>query len=299
MNEDVKTFIDALRQGERPRSPQTLQSYERDLLQLTAYLRGEGVERAEDVQKHQLSLYFHRLRQQGRAAATVARQMVAVRSFFHELVARGRMPSNPALGLEAPKPEKRRAEPLEQDEVERLLAAPDAASDAGARDAAMMELLYATGMRVSELAALDLEHVRLELGFIRCVDARGRERIIPVGGAAADALTAYLERVRPKLAKAGGQALFLNLQGGRMTRQGFWKILKQAARDAGIERELTPHSLRQAFAAHLLRNGADLRSVQEMMGHAGLQATLQYAQPAKTRINDVYRQAHPRAGRPT
>ena len=152
-------------------------------------------------------------------------------------------------------------------------------------------------MRVSELISLDLEHVQLNLGFIRCTNAKEQERIIPLGGAAAEALSAYLERVRPKLAKDGGQALFLNLQGSRMTRQGFWKILKRTAQEAGIGNGLTPHSLRHAFASHLLQNGAVFRSVQEMMGHADLQTTQLYVQQAKSRIKDVYQQAHPRAKR--
>ena len=297
MNEHVKSFIGSLREGERKRSPYTLQSYERDLLQVLDYLAGEGIGRAEDVQKHHLSLYFRQLQQQGRAAATISRQMVSVRAFFHYLLAVGAVASNPALHLEAPKLEKRRPQALAAEEVERLLTAPDRGTDAGLRDTAMLEVLYATGMRVSELISLDLEHVQLNLGFIRCTNAKEQERIIPLGGAAAEALSAYLERVRPKLAKDGGQALFLNLQGSRMTRQGFWKILKRTAQEAGIGNGLTPHSLRHAFASHLLQNGADLPSVQEMMGHADLQTTQLYVQQAKSRIKDVYQQAHPRAKR--
>ncbi|QHW30247.1 site-specific tyrosine recombinase XerD [Paenibacillus rhizovicinus] len=297
MKEQVQAFINSLQQGSRNRSPLTLQSYERDLSQLLRYLDSEGIGRVQDIQKHHLSLYVLQLKGLGRSAATISRQLVSLRAFFHYLLAAGRVTANPTLHLEPPKQDKRVPDALSLEEVERLLAAPDTATIAGIRDQAMLELLYATGMRVSELISLDLEHVQLMLGFIRCMDAKAKERIIPLGGAAADALTSYLGDVRPQLAKNGGEALFLNRQGGRMTRQGFWKIMKKYASEAGIGSELTPHSLRHAFASHLLQNGADLHSVQEMMGHAGLQTTQKYVQQAKTRIKDVYQLAHPRAKR--
>ncbi|MBM7564415.1 site-specific tyrosine recombinase [Paenibacillus sacheonensis] len=297
MNEYVTAFIGSLQTAGRRRSPLTLESYERDLTQLLAYVKAEGIERVQDIQKHHLSYYFLRLKQQGRSSATISRQMVSARAFFHYLLAGGSIAADPAQHLEAPKQEKRVPEALTLDEVERLLAAPDRTSQAGMRDIAMLELLYATGMRVSELISLDLEHVQLMLGFIRCIDAKAKERIIPLGGAASEALKAYLTDIRPRLAKDGGQALFVNLQGSRMTRQGFWKIIKKHAREAGIESDLAPHSLRHAFASHLLQNGADLHSVQEMMGHAGLQTTQLYVQQTKTRIKDVYDLAHPRAKR--
>lgn len=298
MNEHLKAFIESLQEGSRKRSPLTLESYERDLSQLFRYLAGEGVERVQDVQKHHLSLYFHRLKGQGRSAATIARQMVSVRAFFQRMLAEGGVTENPALHLEPPKPDKRMPDALGLEDVERLLAAPDMSAPAGMRDCAMLELLYATGMRVSELVSMELEHVQLPLGFIRCIDAKAKERIIPLGGAAADALKSYMAEARPQLAKNGGEALFVNRQGTRMTRQGFWKIMKKYAREAGIGTELAPHSLRRAFAAHMLQNGADLHSVQELMGHADLQATQKYVQQTKSRIKDVYQSAHPRAKRP-
>lgn len=293
----VKAYIDSLQTGSRPRSLLTLQSYERDLAQLLRYLADEGLGGAEDVQKHHLSLYFHRLKGQGRAAATISRQMVSVRAFFHYLQASGAIRANPALHLEAPKPDRSAPAVLSLEEVERLLEAPDTGDTAGQRDAAMLELLYGAGMRVSEMIALDLGHIDLGLGFIRCTDARGKERIIPLGETAGDALRTYMDRSRPKMAGGNELALFLNRRGGRMTRQGFWKIVKKYALAAGIGGDLTPHDLRHAFAAHLLQNGADLRSVQELLGHADLQTTHMYVQPAKTRIKEVYGQAHPRAKR--
>ncbi|WP_219836472.1 site-specific tyrosine recombinase XerD [Paenibacillus sp. R14(2021)] len=297
MIEHLKAFIAALQSGNRRRSPHTLQSYERDVTQLLRYISGEGVGDIQSIQKHHLSLYFLQLKQQGRAAATISRHMVSLRAFFHYLHASGLVQSNPALHLESPKQEKRTPGVLTNSDIEKLLAAPDLSTDTGVRDLAMLELLYAAGMRVSELIGLNQDHIHLTLGFIRCVDAKSKERIIPIGSAASEALSKYMETVRLKLAKNGEQALFLNMQGERISRQGFWKIVKKQAKEAGIESAMTPHTLRHSFAAHLLENGADLRSVQEMMGHADLQTLQLYVQMTKTRMKEVYNLAHPRAKR--
>ena len=250
-----------------------------------------------DVQKHHLSRYIHQLRQEGRAVATVSRHTVSIRSFFHYLLEERQVLQDPSVHLETPKQEKRVPKVLTVYEMEQLLASPSATTNAGIRDRAMLEVLYATGIRVTELISLEIDHVNLSMGFLQCLGSGTKERIVPIGGIACDTLSSYLTEVRHKLAREdrSGQALFLNLLGTRMTRQGFWKIIKKYAAEAKIESEITPHTLRHSFATHLLENGADLRSVQEMLGHADISTTQVYTQVSKSRIMDVYKQAHPRA----
>jgi len=199
--------------------------------------------------------------------------------------------------MEAPKQVKKLPVILTIEEVQRLLEAPLADTPAGKRDRAMLEVLYAAGIRVSELISLDHEHVNLSMRFVRCIGNSGNERIIPLGGVAVDALSAYLETGRPQLAKPQRitEALFLNQLGTGMSRQGLWKSIKKYAKEAHIGKDITPHTLRHSFAAHLLENGADLRSVQEMLGHSDISTTQIYSQVAKSRMKDVYERAHPRA----
>ncbi|MBP3964400.1 site-specific tyrosine recombinase XerD [Paenibacillus lignilyticus] len=294
MRVHLRTFIQYLQEGRRL-SANTLSSYERDLSLFLDYAESQGISSVEGIQKHHLSLYMLQLKQQGRAVATVSRHMVSIRAFFHYLIMQRHMQSDPSIHLEMPKQEKRLPKIVTISDVERLLAAPDPETNAGKRDLAMLEVLYATGIRVSELISLDDEHINLPMGFIRCIGSATKERIIPLGHVATEALTVYLEQVRVKLRKNDETALFLNQQGARMTRQGFWKILKKYAAEAGIEGEMTPHTLRHSFAAHLLENGADLRAVQEMLGHADISTTQVYVQVTKPRIKEVYNLAHPRA----
>jgi len=283
--------------SERRLSRNTLESYKRDLTAFLDYVSLQGVNAVQDVHKHHLSLYLHQLKQQGRAVATVSRHTVSIRALFHYLLKERVISSDPAADLETPKQEKKLPLVLTVEQVERLLEAPDTSTAAGIRDKAMLEVLYATGIRVSELISLKLEHLNLSLGFVRCIGSSGKERIIPLGRIACDALTGYLGSMREKLLKQDKdeQALFLNQLGTRMSRQGFWKMMKKYAVEAGIDYEITPHTLRHSFAAHLLENGADLRSVQEMLGHADISTTQIYVQVTKSRIKDVYNQAHPRA----
>jgi integrase/recombinase XerD len=220
---------------------------------------------------------------------------------YEHLVRTCTIDADPARFVEAPKAERKEPRALSEDEVERLLAAPEGTSPNALRDKAMLELLYATGLRVSELISLRIDDVNMPLAFVRCEAARGKERIVPVGGAAMKALSVYLTEGREALLKAGraSEALFVTQLGDGMTRQAFWKIVKKYAEAAGIGGDLSPQSLRGSFAAHLLANGADVRAVQEMLGHAVPATTQAYAHAAKAKalMKDVYDKSHPRAGR--
>jgi len=297
MRDDLQAYIRYLA-VERGLSPSTLEAYERDLASLIDFLSGQGVNETAGATRHHLARYMLRQREQGRSAATLSRQTVSIRSFFQHLVREGKLAADPSLHLEAPRKEPKPPAVLAADAVGRLLDAPPAGTPSGIRDRAMLEVLYATGLRVGELTALDTDHIHPELGYLRC-SGGGRERIVPLGRPALEAIGAYLREARPLLAKAADgaeeRALFLNRRGTRITRQGFWKIIKKYASDAGIGDPVTPHTLRHSFAAHLLANGADLRSVQEMMGHADPATTQLYVQAAKTRMKDVYDRSHPRA----
>ncbi|KPC99385.1 Tyrosine recombinase XerD [Geobacillus sp. BCO2] len=224
--------------------------------------------------------------------------MASIRSFHQFLLREKIAAQDPTVHIETPQFERTLPKVLSVEEVEALLAAPQVSTPFGLRDKAMLELLYATGMRVSELVQLNLSDVHLTMGFVRCYGKGRKERIVPIGRMAIEALAHYLEHGRPQLVnprRRATEALFLNHYGQRLTRQGFWKILKRLAKEAGIEKELTPHTLRHSFATHLLENGADLRAVQELLGHADISTTQMYTHVTKTRLKDVYKQYHPRA----
>ncbi|MBJ6363458.1 site-specific tyrosine recombinase XerD [Paenibacillus sp. MAHUQ-46] len=297
MKSHLLSFIQHLTY-ERGLSASTLDSYRRDLEAFLDYATEQGIDRLEDVQKHQLSLYFRSLKQKGRAAATISRCHVSLRAFFQFLVQEGAIAKDPTLGLEAPRPEKRLPEVLTVEETMCLLEAPLSGTPGGIRDRAMLEVLYATGIRVSELIALQIDHLNLALGFVRCISQGGKERIIPLGKISSEALENYLSGARQELVKPDKpeDTLFLNHQGFGMSRQGFWKIIKKYAREAGITKAITPHTLRHSFAVHLLDNGADLRSVQEMLGHSDISTTQVYLRFHKSPMKEVYERAHPRAG---
>lgn len=282
---------------ERGLSPNTLSSYERDLNQFIYYVEVQGLAELSAVQKHHISRYMLHLKEQGRKAATLSRHIVSVRAFFHYLVTEGIIVNNPSIYLEAPKQEKKQPSILSVATTSTLLETPNSASPTGKRDKAMLELIYATGIRVSELVSLNIEHINLQLGFIQCIGSGLRERIIPFGRLAADALSDYLQSGRSELLtlRESESALFLNHLGTRLTRQGFWKTIKKYAKEAGIEEEITPHTLRHSVAAHLLDNGANIRAVQELLGHADVSTTLKYVQIPKTRMKEAYNRTHPRA----
>jgi len=244
---------------------------------------------------HDLEGYIKWLKQNGKSAATVSRCIASLRSFYQFLVEGGNTKMNPATALVPDKAVKKLPQILTSTEVELLLEQPARTDSKGYRDKAMLEMLYATGIRVSELISLDEEDVNLSIGVVHG-KSWTKERMIPLYPAAIAALEEYIVRIRPHmLLDKEESALFVNMSGERMSRQGFWKIIKQYQEKAKISKEITPHTLRHSFAAHLLENGADLRSIQEMLGHADISSTQVYAQLVKKQLKDIYHKAHPRA----
>lgn len=279
---------------EKKASNNTLSSYLRDVRQFSDWLEGEGVALSQATQ-NDIKQYAKFLNKKGKSDATIVRSVASLKSFYGYMLAAHNVPVNPAKGFTPSKLERKLPEILSSKEVDLFLEQPDVSDEKGCRDKAMLELLYATGIRVTELISLDIHDVNLSLSFIRCV-GKGKERIVPLYKAAVRALSAYINDVRPQLLDEPGQvALFVNMNGERMSRQGFWKIVKFYQEKAGISKDITPHTLRHSFAAHLLENGADLKSIQEMLGHADISSTQIYTQVVNQKLRDVYAKAHPRA----
>jgi integrase/recombinase XerD len=297
MGDQLKDFIHFLI-VEKGLAKNTIVSYERDLKSYIHYLNSvENIQHLNDVQRVHIVHFLGLLKEQGKSSKTLARHIASLRA-FHQFLLRDKVTDHdPSVHIETPKMERSLPKVLNIQEVETLLDSPKQNDHFGIRDKAMLEILYATGIRVSELIGLDLGDVHLTMGFVRCIGKGNKERIIPIGKTAANALKHYLEQGRPFFVnkKQREEALFLNHHGMRLTRQGFWKILKRLAAEAGIQKELTPHTLRHSFATHLLENGADLRAVQEMLGHADISTTQIYTHVTKTRLKDVYSKFHPRA----
>lgn len=295
MEELINRFINYLG-VERGLALNTLESYGRDLKQYSQYLGNDEAERFDRVSRNSIVAYLRHLQRQGKATATIARRLAALKAFYQFLVRENYLDKDPTANLESPKLEKRLPKVLTIKEVEQLLRQPQPTTPTGMRDKAMLELLYATGIRVSELVCLNLGDVNLELGYLRCTGKGAKERIVPLGSMAIKSIRLYLGEGRNRLLKNNHeQALFVNHHGRRLTRQGFWKIVKRYAMEAKITKEITPHTLRHSFATHLLENGADLRSVQEMLGHADISTTQIYTHITKGRLKEVYAKTHPRA----
>lgn len=278
----------------KKKSENTVLSYNRDLTKLVFYLNSKKINKFEDVTEDILLKYVEGLTQEGFKSATISRNVASIKSLFHYLVNEDIIESDPSTKLKSPKIEKKMPEILTMNEVVSLLEQPSGESPKELRDKAMLELLYATGIRVSELISIDLSDVNMQMGYITCNDSN-KSRTIPFGREAKVALNKYLEVGRPAIVDdKSSTLLFANCSGQKMSRQGFWKLIKFYAKKAGIEVDITPHTLRHSFAAHLVENGADLRSVQEMLGHSDISTTQIYANMNHSHIREVYSKAHPR-----
>lgn len=284
-------------QIERGLASNTLTSYRRDLNRYYEYLY-ETMKRTswEAVSRNDIIRFLFMLRDDGKSSATIARTLSSIR-LLHQFLIREKIVGHDAtLHIETPKKERKLPAVLSSSEVEQLL---NITTDTplAIRNKAMFELIYATGLRVSELVSLEMDDLHLMMGFVRCMGKGSKERIVPVGDIAKEALEKYLYESRSKLLKqqTGINALFLNQHGRPLSRQGFWKVLKSVAREANITKNITPHMLRHSFATHLLENGADLRAVQEMLGHADISTTQIYTHVNKARLKDIYQEYHPRA----
>lgn len=278
-------------------SANTRQAYERDLRLFCKTLGFKNSDALVNVSREQITGYMTQLKEKGLAAATIARKLAAIKAFYRFMTAEGYMDANPAEVVEAGTKGIKLPRVLSEDEVVRLLNQPDIKTAEGFRDRTMLEVLYATGMRVSELINLTLERVDLNMKYIIAFGKGSKERIVPLGSVAAEFLQQYLEKVRPKLTHADRNTniVFLAFGGHELTRQRFWQIIRAYGRKANINKALTPHILRHSFATHLLDNGADLRSVQELLGHSDISTTQIYTHLTNKRLRDIYAKAHPRA----
>ncbi len=278
-------------------SANTRQAYERDLRLFCKMLGFKNSDALVNVSREQITGYMTQLKEKGLAAATIARKLAAIKAFYRFMTAEGYMDANPAEVVEAGTKGIKLPRVLSEDEVVRLLNQPDITTAEGFRDRTMLEVLYATGMRVSELINLTLDRVDLNMKYIIAFGKGSKERIVPLGSVAAEFLQRYLEKVRPKLTHAGRNTniVFLAFGGHELTRQRFWQIIRAYGRKANINKALTPHILRHSFATHLLDNGADLRSVQELLGHSDISTTQIYTHLTNKRLRDIYAKAHPRA----
>lgn len=293
MSDLLSVYEDFLKTEKRA-SANTVSSYLRDVHQFAAAMAGKELPLVQ-VAAHDVEDYANSLAKRGKSPATVTRSVASIKSFYACLMNKGHVDQNPAKGVSPVKVERKLPQVLTGKEVELFLEQPECTDPKGYRDRAMLELLYATGIRVSELIDLDIDNLNLPGGVLRCY-SKGRERVIPLYPAAIRALSEYITDVRPQLVDSVDEtALFVNMSGERMSRQGFWKLIKHYQEKAGIEKDITPHTLRHSFAAHLLENGADLRSIQEMLGHADISSTQIYSKLINQKIKDVYKKAHPRA----
>ena len=277
-------------------SENTVSSYTRDIRQFSEWVQESGVSDLVNATQVNIRDYLAYLQAQGKSGATASRSLASLKNFYAYAVSGGFLAETPITGdIHVQRGEKKLPQILTGKEVELLLAQPACVDHKGYRDKAMLEVMYATGMRVTELISLNVEDVNLELGLVKCHSGK-KSRVIPLYPAAQKALAVYLNDVRAAMiSDSAEQALFVNIGGTRMSRQGFWKILKYYQGKAGIEKEITPHTLRHSFAVHLLENGADLGSLQELMGHSDISSTQMYAHLINQKIKNVYQKCHPKA----
>ena len=276
-------------------SGNTVASYMRDIRQFAGWLHDEEQMEVVEATQENIREFLEHLESEGRSAATRSRALASLKNFYGYVVSSGFLTETPVLEVKVDRGEKKLPQILSSQEIELLLAQPSSVEPKGIRDKAMLEVMYATGIRVSELINLDIDHVNLDSGVIKCQNGK-KSRAIPLYPEALKALTAYIREVRSFLvASPGERALFVNINGARMSRQGFWKILKHYQTSARIDKEITPHTLRHSFAVHLLENGADLGSLQELMGHSDISSTQMYTQMVDQHLKQVYARCHPKA----
>ena len=293
MEKQIKSFLEFL-QNDKRLSDNTLQSYRRDILQYKEYVETNKINYTK-VSKAEIKKYLEHLQDLNKKTSTISRNLASIRSFYQFLLRNKKVTEDPTEGIQSPKIEKKAPNILSAQEVELLLEQPNNIDLKGIRDKAMLEFAYATGMRVTEIISLDIDDVNLEEGYVVCRH-NGKQRSIPIGSISLKALDDYVKNARSILIKDdNNKALFVNINGKRLTRQGFWKIVKYYKEQAHITKEITPHVLRHSFATHLLQNGADLKAIQSMLGHSDISSTQVYMQFQDDGLKDVYKKAHPRA----
>lgn len=294
MKTDIEQFLNYL-SVERGLSKNTLASYARDLNKFTTYLEERNIHSFKDVKKSHIIDFMLFQKDRGLSPNSIARGLTAMKVFFRFLAREGFLETDIASIIETPKLWKHLPETLSLDEVDTLLNTPNIRDRIGIRDKACLELMYATGLRVSEIVSLNLQDVNFDLGIVRCIGKGAKERIVPFGKMAKTAIKRYIDRARPKFMKSGSEGgLFLTRLGRKMSRQMLWKIIKGYAKKARIEKDIKPHTLRHSFATHLLEGGADLRVVQEMLGHSDISTTQVYTHINKERLKSIHRKFHPR-----
>ncbi len=292
----IREYSDYIRE-EKGLTPSTLEAYTRDIEQFMDYLNNNNIPNLIKVNKTIIITYLLHLQKTGKASSTISRNLASIRCFYQYLLNNNLIKEDPTHNLRSPKVEKKIPDILTKEEVNLLLSQPNQDNFKGARDKAMLELLYATGIRVSEIVALDLDNLDLGLGYLHIKDSDTSERVVPIGSFALKYLINYINNYRNEVLKDKEEmALFLNYNGGRLTRQGFWKIIKEYTKESNIDKKITPHTLRHSFAVHLLQNGADIKTVQEMLGHSDISTTqMYYFATDNKELKDVYEKTHPRA----
>lgn len=290
----IEMFLNYL-SVERGLSNNTISAYRRDLNKYALYLENNKIDSLAKITRDEISNFMFKEKESGLSASSIARNLVAIKTLYRFLVRERILKADPTAVLEAPKLWKRLPEVMSLSEVEALINSPNLKDKEGIRDRSIIEMMYATGMRASEVINLKLEDINLEVGFVRCFGKGGKERIVPLGSKAKEALIRYFERVRPKLLKnKTSPEIFLSRLGKKISRQSLWSIIKKYAKVAKIKRQIKPHTLRHSFATHLLEGGADLRSVQEMLGHSDISTTQVYTHIHKDRLKTIHKQFHPR-----
>jgi integrase/recombinase XerD len=291
LKEAIKDFIDFLK-IERGYSENTTEAYQHDLAQFSKFAKGKSVEK---IDRNAIKNYIDFMNDQGFSAASIERKMACLKSFFHYAMREGKVKEDPTLDFSLPKKAKRLPKALSMSETVRLLMSARGKDPMLLRDAALLEFLYATGMRASEIIGLNIADINFSVSFVRCFGKGSKERVVPVGRAALNAIKEYLDKGRPEFPEKDKDALFLDKNGERLRRQGLWLIVKKYVKKLGTKQNTSPHTLRHSFATHLLEKGADLRSVQEMLGHSDISTTQIYTSVSRERLKKMYMKAHPRA----